>query len=58
MKMANGFGGRVPFVGDMLTWQFNLAQAIASRKVMKQNKGDYVSSTVTTPTTPGSSSRQ
>ena len=31
--MVSGFGGRVPFVGDMMAWQLTVAQAIADRKV-------------------------
>ena len=31
--MVSGFGGRVPFVGDLMAWQVTMAQAIADRKV-------------------------
>jgi len=31
--MANGLGGRVPFVGDLMAWQAAMAQSIADRKL-------------------------
>ena len=47
--MVSGFGGRVPFVGDLMAWQVTMAQAIADRKVKSAQPSLPVATTTPDP---------